>query len=533
MTSKTVFIGLDGATFTLLDPLLAQGVMPFLKGLIATGIRSPLRTIVPPLTPPAWTSLLTGRSPGNHGIYDFFQLDAPGSRQIRLATSADVRCDGIGAIVNRHGKRITLLNFPVTFPPPPVDGFVVSGWMPWRQLRLGCRPPELYDRLKTLPAFNPRELAMDMALEARATEGCREDEYADWITLHMQREQRWRDVVRDLMTNDPTDLTAILLDGPDKLQHLCWRFVDPALYPANPTPEEARTHELAYAYYRQLDGIIEEIATLAGPDATIVLASDHGFGATTEVLHINSWLEQAGYLAWAKDAAVNAEQTGSLGMGHLSRHTQWLDWDRTTAYVSTPTSNGIHIVVADEPGMPGVPKDQYVAFRQKLIHDLESFTDPVTGERIISRVWPREEAFNGPAMAWAPDLTLFLRDGGLVSILPGTPILQPRPLPVGTHRPVGVFMAKGPGMRKGMVLRELSILDVAPTLLYSLGLPIPEDLEGRVPLEMFEPAFRSKRPVEIAPTVRPSQPAPEQAAVYDEESEEIILDRLRALGYVE
>jgi len=510
--------------------------MPFLKSFVNDGVRTPLRTVVPPLTPPAWTSLLTGRTPGHHGIFDFFQLDAPGSRQIRLATSHDIRCETVGSIVNRRGLRATVLNFPVHFPPPALDGYVIAGWMPWRQLRLGCHPADLYDRLKALPGFDPRELAMDMALEAKATEGCPEDEYAAWVELHTRREQRWLEVVRYLMQKDPTGLTAILFDGPDKIQHLCWRFLDPTLWPAHPTPEEQRIRDLCVEFFHQLDGILAAIAEMAGPDATIVIASDHGFGATTQVFHINTWLEQAGYLVWAEDARPDNSVDSSLGMGHLSRHTQWLDWERTRAYAATPTSNGIHIVMADRNNGNGVQPEEYQQFRAGLMVALYNLRDPATGEPVVSHIWTREEAFPGVATTYAPDLTLTLRDGGLVSILPTDAPLRPRPKPAGTHQPLGVFMAKGPGIRRGMTFRELSILDVAPLLLYSLGLGIPEDMEGRVPLEVFEPSFRAKRPIEIVPTASSrSEPPSERVveAVYDEEAEAVVLARLRDLGYIE
>ena len=536
MTCKSVLIGLDGATFSILDPLMAQGILPFLKSFNDSGVRAELRSVVPPLTPPAWTSLMTGRSPGYHGIFDFFQRDSPGSPQIRLATSKDVRCEAIWSIANRQGLRATVLNFPVTFPPPTLDGCVISGWMPWRQLRLGCHPADLYDRLKALPGFNARELAMDMDLEAKATEGCPEDEYTAWIELHIRREGHWLDVLRYLTQVEPSELTAILFDGPDKIQHLCWRFLDPALWPANPTPREQTVRDLCLDYFRHLDRLLADVVAMAGAEATIVIASDHGFGGTTEVFHVNAWLEQAGYLTWSNQAKFDGQKPGTLGMGHLARHMQWLDWEHTAAYASTPTSNGIHIVQTQQDGRNGIPPEKYEQFRDELINALGSFVDLATGEPIVSRLWTREEAFAGPAMPLAPDLTLALRDGGLVSILPSDLPLRPRPKPAGAHRPTGIFLANGPGLRRGMTVPELSILDVAPTLLYSLGLAIPEDLEGRVPLEMFEPAYRSRRPIQIAPSSSAKgrqASGPKVETIYDEEAQAVMLARLRDLGYLE
>ena len=92
------------------------------------------------------------------------------------------------------------------FPAPPVNGYVVpGGWMPWKQLRLGCHPRGLFDRLKQLPSFDPRELSLDMELEAKAVDGCPEEEYADWVELHIRREQRWFEILRTCSkTESPT-----------------------------------------------------------------------------------------------------------------------------------------------------------------------------------------------------------------------------------------------------------------------------------------------------------------------------------------
>src|SRR5205085_2397087 len=131
---------------------------------------------------------------------------------VRLLTSRDVAGDTIWSLASAAGRRVTVLNFPLTFPPPHVAGFVVPGWMPWRQLKLGCHPAGLYDRLKALPGFDVRELAFDMEQEGRAIEGCPADEYERWIDFHVRREQQWFRVLRTLMREDPCDLTAVLFD---------------------------------------------------------------------------------------------------------------------------------------------------------------------------------------------------------------------------------------------------------------------------------------------------------------------------------
>lgn len=554
MSSRTVLIGLDGATFTILDPLMQSGEMPFLRDFVASGVRANLRTIIPPLTPPAWTSLMTGRSPGHHGIFDFFQPESADNPYLRFASSSDVAVETLWSLASRHDLKVTALNFPLMFPPKPVNGFVVpGGWMPWKQLRLACYPSDLYDRLKALPGFNARELAMDMAVEEKAIEGCREEEYEDWIQFHIRHEQHWFQILEYLMRDEPSDLTAVMFDGVDKLQHLCWRYLDPAYADTIAGAEGQRVRDMCLGYFRQMDGLLARIVDMAGPGANVVMASDHGFGPTVEVFNINTWLEQHGYLVWAEGGAEAATSGATLGMADLTRHIFRLDWSRTTAYAATPSSNGIHIVRDGQPlpagggAAPGVTAEDYPRFCAELADKLRTYVDPATGTPVVTGVWTREEAFPGPRAELGPDLTIALRDGGLVSILPaadGRP-LHPRPKPAGAHRPEGVFMASGPAFASGAHVEELSILDVMPVLLYSLGLAIPRQLEGKVPESIIEPEQLRQQPIVVAAAddawqqndgISAEHATAQPDAAYpslDAQSEATVVARLRALGYVE
>ncbi len=536
MKNQTVLIGLDGATFSILDPLINEGVMPFMKEFMASGTRAELLSTVPPLTPPAWTSLVTGRSPGHHGIFDFFQRESE-NHHISFTTSNNLLCETVWSNVSRSGMRVTSLNFPLMMPPPEVNGNVVSGgWMTSRQLRFGCYPDGLYDRLKSLPGFNPRELAMDMSHEEKAVEGCKHEEYEDWINTHIRREQQWFKILLHLMNEDPCELTGILFDGVDKLQHLCWRFLDPNCLSGQLSSWEGKIRDLCLEYFRQLDRFLAEIAGVAGPEATIVMASDHGFGAQKEIFFVNSWLEQNGYLTWADDEPPKEGESATLGMGQLARHVYMLDWDKTLAYASTPSSNGIHIVKAESNNNKGVSEKDYESFRSKLMESLYKLVSPSTGEQMVTRIWTREEAFDGPNMHLAPDLTLALRDGGMFSILSSDSTIRLCPEPSGTHRPEGIIIARGPGIRQGITVDQTSILDVAPLLFYSLELPVPADMEGSVPEYILEQSMLAKRPVLTGNASRSMSPVTSQSTAelgYDDETEALIAKRLRALGYIE
>ena len=532
----TLLIGVDGATFAVLDPYIERGVMPFVGGLIERGARARLRSVMPPLTPPAWTSLVTGKLPGQHGVFDFFQKEQPDSIYFQFASSQDVRSPTIWSIASEQDRRVISLNFPLMFPPPAVEGCVVpGGMMPWRQLRLGCHPPGLFDRLKTLPGFNPREL-LNMELEIKAIEGCPDDEYADWVELHITREQRWFEIARLLMQDGPADLVGVLFDGVDKLQHLCWRFIDPACHPARPSRWEREMIERCERYFNTLDALIAELVAIAGPEATVILASDHGFGPTREVFHINSWLEREGYLAWADAQNGAANGDTQVGFAEVTRHVRALNWEQTLAYAATPSGQGINIVSRVPGSDTPLPEDVRSRIAADLAEGLRGVRRPHDGRPLVAEVWTREEAFAGPYGAIGPDLSLVLADGGTISILPSETLVTRRPQPRGHHRWEGIFIASGAGIRTGAELHELSIVDVAPFVLHRLGLAIPEDMAGRLPAELLEPEELERRPPRwYAPSSGP-EPEPELEPAdleLDPEEQAALIQRLRALGYVE
>ncbi len=527
MSGRCVLIGLDGGTFSLLDPLMRDGVMPFLARFVASGVRAELHTVIPPLTPPAWTSITTGRSPGHHGVFDFFAFESDDTRHVRMTNSSDVRCETVWSIVSRHGLRATVLNFPLTAPPRPISGCLVPGWVLWRFLRRACYPRDLYDRLKNLPGFNPRELAMNLELEQKALGGCPPEEQEEWIKVHHRRERGWFEILAYLMRTEGHELAAVVFDGVDKLQHLFWNQLDPGGAPGS----DASARGLCLEYFRQLDGLIEQTVTLAGEDANVFLVSDHGFGPSHEIVYINSWLAREGYLKWAETTSPDSDDSDTFGMGLVGWMDKLVDWSETTAYARTPSSNGIHICVAGRRGPAGIAPDDYHAFRQRLREGLLGFKDPTTGEPVITAVWTREEAFPGPRGDEAPDLTVRLRDQGFVSTVRSETVLTPRAEPMGVHRPEGIFLGRGPAVAEGLRLSPISVLDVTPILLHVLDVPVPVDLEGQVPIDVFRREWWRAHPVMAGGPTEPPETFPGPAP--DSQGEEQVLARLKALGYLE
>jgi len=529
--NPTVLIGLDGATFTVLDYLMERGHMPFLKKFSEGGYRSGLMSTSNPLTPPAWVSMVTGRSPGVHGVFDFLRWEErKGAVYFILNNSTDIRCETIWSTLSARGVRVTHLNFPIMFPPKPINGFVIPSMVQWRHIRKSVYPASVRDILLKVPGFRHEEWCISYGdvIEMMHDRALHPEYQGEYVASNIRRDRQWFNILRYFMLNEPTDLTAIVFDGVDKLQHLFWRFLDPACIPDKWKDWEKEMEVKVIEYFRLMDDYIQEIVKIAGDNANIFIASDHGFGPTRYLFHVNVLLEKLGHLRWKKKVERTKGVSQELSFGNL-------DWERTSAYAGTPASNGVCIRAPGPPGENRMNRAEYLAFREKVAKELLDFRDPETGEQIVTRVLTREEAYPGPETGNAPDLLLTLSDSSFVSIANEEPIVWKRPDINGTHRPEGIFIAGGPLIKRKKDATPSSILDIAPTLFHSLGFSIPGDFEGRVRTEAIRDHSLRVRPVQVekSETGLGGLDRSPSGSPYSKDEEKEILDQLRALGYVE
>jgi predicted AlkP superfamily phosphohydrolase/phosphomutase len=492
---KVVMIGLDGATFYLLKPLMEAGVMPYLQSFVSEGVYGDLMSTANPLTPPAWVSMVTGRSPEVHGIFDFLR-PVPGASNIlfRPYDFRDIRCETMWSVANRHGKRVTSLNFYGMSPPPEVDGYMIGGFTGWKHLRSACYPESLFETLKSLPDFDYKDLGMDINEEKRAMWGLSEGEQEEWLRMHLDRDKAWTQLITHLMKTDPTEVTALVFDGTDKLQHLFWNYLDPALIESEPSEQYNHIRNLCLDYYRLVDNSIAAIVNLAGPEANVIMTSDHGFGPTTDVVYINEWLSRQGYLTWSTKAEVDG--VGRQASEYVKDNRTMFDWQKTTAYCMTASSNSIFVKVDRDRTGEGIAPEEYPAFCQDLRQKLLDYRHPKHNTPVFVHAYLNEAKLaNKNFIETAPDVVLNLHDGGFVSILKSDEIVQERRVIGGTHRPNGIFIGRGPDIRVGEKIEPISILDIAPLMLYLAGLPIPSDWEGRIPNEVIKPSSLQNAPI--------------------------------------
>lgn len=531
---KTILFGLDGATYTVLDHMVAQGVMPNFKKFREEATSCRLRSTPLPITPQAWTTLATGRSAGNHGMHDFLRYEpTQDGVYFRVNDYRTIAVETIWQYVSDRGKRVTVLNFFGTAPPPKINGHVMPGFVPPKHLRRSSHPSDLFAKLQHVEGFDVNVLGLDTNIEKMGLQKLDPDQWVEWIDLHIRREKAWYGILDHLMRTEPSDLTAIVFDGVDKIQHLAYRYMDPSTIPDKPLDWEKKVIERCKTYFRQVDDFLGAVVKAAGKWARIFIASDHGFTVTTEIVYVNKFLADEGYLTWRGEVAEDAKE--AVFVDKLPNLVSAIDLKKTKAFAMTPSCNGIYI------NRQHLSPEEADKVRDELIEKLYKLKGP-DGGLVVSEIKKREDWWPGPFTERAPDLTLTLRDHGLISILNGKSVVVPREEPAGTHHPHGVLLGRGPGIVEGKELEVRDIIEVPQLLLHSLGLEIPGDYEGQFPAAFYEADYLSSDPPRKAqgsaaasaavPAASPAAPAAEEANLDDDE-EAAIMERLRGLGYVE
>jgi predicted AlkP superfamily phosphohydrolase/phosphomutase len=421
-------------------------------------------------------------------------------------------------------RRVAVMNVPVTFPVPKVNGAFVSGMLtpPGRPY---TDPPELQARIE--------KIAPDYAPDIdRSLFGDREALYAHLTGLVDARGEAFLDVFR----SEPWDLFTCVFTETDRVQHHFWR------------EEKDRIRE----FFTRVDGQVGRLIEAAGEDTLVVILSDHGFADTDRRFYANQWLREAGYLHLKRvrqdtddyeDRRFHAHIGETVGAAPAKRNLldrlAWalgmgggraIDWSRTRAYLYSASSHGIEINLAGRQPEGIVAPDDYEDLREELIAKLAALTFPGSDERAFSRVLRREEAYSGPHVARAPDIVLCpTNDRYRIVTHPSakSPFRQHK-RPEGYHAETGLLFLAGPGVRPGGAAAA-GIADVMPTVLWALDAEVPETVDGKVLLPLFSDGAGEVRPVRSG--AAGAAAAPEAPSLTPEE-EEALKDSLRGLGYL-
>lgn len=550
---RLLAIGIDGADWELVRHLMGRGDLPNLAGIAERGAWGPLRSTTPPNSPPAWSTMFTGKNPGKHAVFDW--LPMTGDPVVEPVASRRA-ARSVWRALGDAGFTVGTFNLPVTYPPEPLTGFQVSGL--------------------DAPGFEPSMAYPEAVFEVLRREVGEYEVFAPSIQRPGGDEealQRHADLplkaASALLRAIPCDVCMTSFQVVDWVQHgALGREMEPG------QPESLDPDGTVAETYRLVDerigGLLER---WCGDDTTVVVVSDHGGTAADRLVNLEKLFLDAGLMAYrTTDGASEDELQGRRSRAALAlkawswlkralppvarllagparsmrgrlasyRESSELDWSRTVA-VPWGEYAQVRINLRGRDAHGAVDPAEYEQMIERVRELLLAVEDPVSGGRIYDEVVRGTDVHSGPYAAIAPDLyglrgeyrycTLSARTG-----LAALPLLDVQPEPVtvldpawGIHSPVGVLFLAGRGVRAGSAVEDASLEDFAPTVLHLLGQPVPEDMDGRPLLEALDTDLLGGEPAPCAPWPPPHAG---DADGYTDEQRDAVERRLRSLGYL-
>jgi len=556
---RVLVIGWDGATFDLLDSLVAQGVTPNLGKVMREGFRSVLLSTMPPISAPAWTTLITGMNPGQHGILNFVETRPAEAKEPESSPQAAVEVfPGGYSVVNATcinaptlwqrlslaGKRIGVINMPMTYPPVPVNGFMISGMLTPPGAANYTYPPSLAGELD--------DYEIELGLEEREF-----DYPPDQLIARLTEVSRKRGkTALRLMQKRPWDAFFIVFTGTDRIQHRFWDTLNTSSESEAVARDAAEVRALLHDYYRLLDDLLGRLISAAGDDVVTMVMSDHGFGPIgSRSVHRRTMARSLGLESSRRQSwpvRLRSFVEGRLGLTwprarRLLTRTMPREWlQRLERHLRSRETEAQQQALASIVPFVGHLGGIYVNRDRLEDHSVETFTetlaqrmqrlvDPQTGEKLVTDVWPREALYHGKMADECPDLVFALNpayvlaggvglNGGLVGPRTSHPLLR------GSHRREGLLLISGHGVRPGICSNAHHLEDITATIMTLLALPIPSGLDGRPvekAIENLEWVLESEQ-IEHLPTDskqdRPWSSEDEMSAV---------VERLRGIGYLD
>jgi predicted AlkP superfamily phosphohydrolase/phosphomutase len=543
---RVIIIGMDGADPDLLFPWALDGHLPNLGHVLRGGAYGRLESTVHPLTPQAWTSMITGVNPGRHGIFDFGEREE-GRYDIRLVTSRD---RAFPTIFEYLPPPLTcgLVNIPLAYPVDPVRGFAVGDMhTPSLASSGAAHPPEIISEL----------------------DGYIIDVMAHWYEdrqrfledVDRMHEARRRTCLR-LFDKYRPDIFFPVYVSLDRVQHAFWGEMTPR-HRAEPG-RHGGFGDAIFQTARKLDIVLGDYLERLGPEDHLLLVSDHGFGDLKGDVYLNSWLIENGYLRFdsekvrafrpepagesadrkhnwhrklfAGDAQPLPSSDEDIRQGRIDpRFKTWdtVDWKFTRAYASGLFGNLWINLKGREPCGVIEPGRDYESLRDELISGLGGMLHPSDGKPLVSLAARREELYWGAELDRAPDIVVAFRDYEYIT-RGATEFLSTRLVSdvvvghTGNHRRHGIVALFGAMAASGRV-GDSGIMEIAPTILRLAGAPIPENLDASVASRLFAPEALKENP----PVFRDPVPPRSVAARATENADMAeVLRRLQGLGYL-
>ena len=494
---KTIVLGFDGASPDLIKKWVESNDLPSFKKIMAEGVHGKLRTTIPPLTPCAWSSFITGQNPGKHGIYDFFYLND--KYELKLHSS-NTRCStDLWEHLTNYGKRSFVFNVPFTYPPKKINGTLISGITTPSTKADFTYPHKLKaEILKKYPDFRFGQ-RKKYTEAAGARKAFREEEFN--LT-----ELKYK-AAMDLMDNEEFDFCMVVFMLLDHIQHWFWKFMDKS------HPNYCKDDDLESTIkdaYKRIDLYLSKFMERF-PDANIIIMSDHGAGPYYKDVTINKWLMDEGYLflkpnlsPWKKiTSKAGSDKLISKGLNlglwklinnfprlkefirkHFNLGYSDIDWTKTQAY-----SYGYYGPIYINKKLVS-SNDEQQKLKEQIKAKLQTIKDPLTQEPLVKQIWDKEQLYQGEKAEVLPDIIIDMGNFSYAcsSTFPfGSNELfsNPKTFKSGDHSEYGLFMAYGPDIKQNAEINNINIYDLAPTILDMFSIPAPADMDGKVRKEIF------------------------------------------------
>ncbi|NOZ62194.1 MAG: hypothetical protein GXO74_10970 [Calditrichaeota bacterium] len=541
---KTIILGLDGGTWTVFDRLMAKGKMKNLQRILSAGVHGDLKSTVPPVTGPAWVSFATGKNPGKHGCFDFTFPDASLSR---LRTISTERIEGktFYEYLVENGKKIVLVNLPVSYP-PRTEGVTVTSLLTKGEQ---CVFPE--NLREEIPLLKKYRITPDMNLLAQKK---LREYFEDIRAVEKIRFQS----AQQLFQRD-WDFFFLLFSGVDWLQHVA---LDALL------AEKSDESSPLLKYFDDVDEYLAWFFDSLDESTNLIIISDHGFQVFQGTFFVNEWLQQRGYLTlknqtngeadahqvvadlndayekkwkqifvpfWMRKIILSNRFFNKIGIKFYQMLRDKLslqvrvevapDFSNTRAFCTSGESSGIYLNRKNRFTDGAVDDADYLALRARIIFELKELKDD-SGERIFDYALPKEAIYHGDKADEAPDIIFKSRRYWSSSSFSARVLEQKEFF---SHHPSGVFAAAGPDFRQGGVVDGAEIIDIAPTVLYLMDLLLPDDMDGKVLTSALSPEVLKEKPVR---RMKGEQKGNVMQKSTDE-SDDLVRQRLRGLGYME
>jgi len=486
---KVLIIGIDGGTWDVLGQAGQRDWMPNLETFRRQGCWGTLKSTQPPITPAAWVSFMTGQNPGRHGVLGFQQYNAA-ANQVVLTSSRSIQTETLWQKLARHGKRVVVVGVPMTYPPLEVNGILVSGF----------DTPSIDNNFTFPDTFKKKimELCPDFTFQRRyRTRQLKSPEvFADYIAWLNRQAEQMVQILTEAMTEGTWDLSMVLLRSFDELLHHFWKLLDFS-FDTDSDPRQKYMEK----YFRDLDNIIGRLVQIGRDNQALVMViSDHGGQAKLGHVYPNRILRRLGYLRTVSPGKLMLSQVvGKLSRDRKRNHllakrfeknimAQQINFRATRAYVSDINIYAdLYLNIKGRQPSGVVTADQSDMLIGEIIRDLSDMTDDAGKTYFDLAEQPRRIYDLESVPDYFPDLIIAPREGYLMRTdITGRELIvqADRKSLSGTHSLNGMVGALGPGVVSARQIKA-EIIDIAPTILAAMNLPVTRDMDGKVLTDLF------------------------------------------------